>query len=69
MFNFRADVFVMKNFGIRNLRFARILVSSGHIFKGSYALRNPRSRVFKYNIMSLSRKANMYINKKRYFKY
>lgn len=69
IFNCRADVFVMKSFGVRTLKFARLLVWGRHVFSGNYALPDPRSRVFRYNIVTISEKANIYLTKKKFFKY
>lgn len=46
-----------------------MLVSGGHIFRGSEAMRNKFDRVRRYDIMSMSKKANIYLSKKKYFKY
>lgn len=69
IFNCRVDVYVMRMFGIRTLKFARMLVRTGHIFRGSHAVKNQFDRIRRYDIMSLSKKANIYLSKKKYFKY
>jgi len=69
IFNLRADVFLMKSFGVKTIKLARLLVWGGHVFSGNYALSNPRSRVFRYNILTISEKANIYLSKKKFFKY
>jgi len=69
VFNNRIDVFILKTFGVKSLKFARLLISSGHIFMGSFAIKNPKTRVQKYNLITISKKANIFINKKKYFKY
>lgn len=69
IFNRRADVYVMRMFGIRTLKFARMLVKSGHIFRGGYTITNQFDRIKRYDIMSISKKANIYLTKKKYFKY
>lgn len=69
IFNCRADVFIMKSFGIKTLKFARLLIWGRHVFSGNYALPDPRSRVFRYNVITISEKANIYLTKKKFFKY
>ena len=69
IFNRRVDVYIMRMFGIRTLRFSRLLVKAGHIFRGGYAITNQFDRIKRYDIMSISKKANIYLTKKRYFKY
>jgi ribosomal protein S4 len=64
IFNCRVDVYIMRMFGIRTLKFARMLVSAGHVFRGSEAMRNKFDRVRRYDIMSISKKANIYLSKK-----
>lgn len=69
VFNCRVDVYALRMFGIRTLKFARLLVSSGHIFIGDFQVKNAKTQVIRYNVVSLSKKANIFINKKRYFKF
>lgn len=69
IFNCRADVFVLRMFGVRTLKFARILVQYGHVFKGSFPIKTPYDRIRRYDIVTISKKANLFITKKKYFKY
>lgn len=69
VFTCRADVFVLRNFGIKSLKFSRILVMSGHVFMGSYPIKNTKTVVLRYNIVSISKILNIYLSKKRYNKY
>ena len=69
IFNYRADVYIMKMFGVKTLKFARMLVQFGHVFRGSFSIRSPFDRIGQYDIVSISKRANIYLNKKKYFKY
>lgn len=69
IFNCRADVYIMRMFGVKTLKFARLLVQFGHVFRGSFSIRSPFDRIRRYDIVSLSKRANLYLNKKKYFKY
>lgn len=69
IFNCRADVYIMRMFGVKTLKFARLLVQFGHVFRGSFSIRSTFDRIRRYDIVSLSKRANLYLNKKKYFKY
>ena len=37
----RLDVYAMRMFMLRNLRFVRVFIKAGHLFYGTFAARNP----------------------------
>lgn len=69
VFSCRADMFILRTFGVKSLKFARILVMSRHIFIGNYPIKDIRTRVLRYNLVTISKKANIYLNKRKYFKH
>ena len=53
----RIDFFILRMFLVKNLRYARVLISAGHVFYGDFSSRNAKMRVKRFSLVSLSKKA------------
>ena len=65
----RLDVYVMRMFNLKNLRFVRILINAGHIFYGTFKARNANIRVGRYSLVSISKEAQNWATKKNTKRY
>lgn len=57
IYNQRIDLFIVNHLRVRNLVFARALVTNGHAFIGHYACKNPAQYISNCCVVSLSREA------------
>ena len=53
----RLDVYVMRMFNLKNIRFVRTLIRAGHVFYGTYTARNANIRVGRYALVTISKEA------------
>lgn len=65
----RLDVYAMRMFMLRNLRYVRVFIKAGHLFYGTYCARNPWMRVSRHGILSLSKEATMWTTRRGYKKF
>lgn len=65
----RLDVYAMRMFMLKNLRFVRVIIKAGHLFYGTYCARNPWMRVSRHGILSLSKEATNWTTRRGYKKF
>lgn len=53
----RLDLFVLRMFSVRNLRYARVIIDAGHVFYGDWVSKNPKMRVKRFSLVSFSKSA------------
>lgn len=53
----RLDVYVMRQFSLKNIRFVRVLIDAGHVFYGTYTARNINIPVKRYALVTISKEA------------
>lgn len=65
----RLDVYVMRMFNLKNLRFVRVLINAGHVFYGTFKARNANIPVTRYSIVTISKEAQNWASKRNFKKY
>lgn len=58
----RVDLFVLRMFSVKNLRYARVLIKAGHIFYGNRSCTNYKQRVKRFSVVSMSLKSKNWSN-------
>ena len=64
VFMYRLDVYVMRMFNLKNLRFVRVLIDAGHVFYGTDVLRNANVPVRRYGLVSISKEAQSWAGRR-----
>jgi ribosomal protein S4 len=68
-FSFRLDFYILRLFGIKNLKFARTLIKSGHVFVGNSVSNNTYTIAPRFSILSISKRATLWLTKQSYLRY